>query len=203
MLESNRRLRVLQSDGFNSSQEDLLSTSNPKTSVDIPVTSSPTSDSDAFDKPLGEYDSLKFNEYYVQAARQTTPSAEASIPPKPPNFDGEYLLPMLASDERMRLSALWYHIRGLQEDAAAQARIHHKVALVKQIIGWEYAICGLLDITTFERIAAAGMSLGLVPRKESPCSHTVVQAANVRILPISLFLPTADSLLRAEHTVLT
>lgn len=88
---------------------------------------------------------------------------------------------MLASDERLRLSTLWYHVQGLHDDTATMEQIHEKVSILKTFIGWQYAICGILDCNTFERIATAGMPLAVVPRRESPCSHTVLQPARVSL----------------------
>lgn len=123
---------------------------------------------------------------------------------QPDGFSDEYLMPSLARNERLRLtmressrpwspvcyasyvpsfpasdtshSPVWYHTHGLLEDKDFQARLHAIVGLVQSFFqGWEFAIMGFVFEDAFTRIATAGMPLAMVPRRESPCSHTVTQ----------------------------
>lgn len=48
-------------------------------------------------------------------------------------------------------------------------------------VGWEFAIMGLVFEDAFNRIATAGMPLAVVPRRESPCSHTINQEPGVSL----------------------
>ena len=55
-------------------------------------------------------------------------------------------------------------------------RLQAIVGLVQTFFqGWEFAIMGFVSEDAFTRVATAGMELAVVPRRESPCSHTVTQ----------------------------
>ncbi|QIW98696.1 hypothetical protein AMS68_004214 [Peltaster fructicola] len=151
----------------------------------LPLRSKPIEllfDQNGVNTPLARYSDRIFHENFPSS----TPGnhAKAQIPSKPALLQAEYLYPTLSSNERLRLTTLWYHIRGLHEDVTAMQKIHEKVAMLKILTGWEYAICGIVDSDHFERIAATGMPLAVMPRKESPCSHTVLQpSGSVLFLP--------------------
>lgn len=116
---------------------------------------------------------------------QHDPSAPAyDIPAKPSNFDTTYLPPSLARNERLRLNRFWYYTRGMAQDTELLERIQDKVNLVRDFLGWEIALCGLLDNDVFERLVSAGMLPGTVRRMESPCSHTIAQPPGVRAVSL-------------------
>ncbi|KAF2481713.1 hypothetical protein BDY17DRAFT_227846, partial [Neohortaea acidophila] len=93
-----------------------------------------------------------------------------------------YLAPSLARNERLRLNRFWYYTRGMAQDTELLHRIQEKVNLVRDFLGWEIALCGLLDNDVFERLVSAGMLPGTVRRMESPCSHTIVQPPGTMLL---------------------
>ena len=97
------------------------------------------------------------------------------IPPRPENFTDAYLYPTLTRNERQRLTMLWYYTHQLLEDNDLLKRLQEKVELVQQFLGWEFAICGLISNDNFTRLAAAGLPLAILPRRESTCSHTIHQ----------------------------
>ncbi|KAK8003556.1 leptomycin B resistance protein pmd1 [Apiospora arundinis] len=103
-------------------------------------------------------------------------------PEEPVSFDApagrkdRYLAPYLTPNESARLTAYWYHTRQIEQDELLLAKIDTLVNGLQKAIGWGYAIAGLLSESTFTRIAAANMPLASLPRRESPCSHTINQA---------------------------
>ncbi|KAK7749649.1 hypothetical protein SLS53_000227 [Cytospora paraplurivora] len=70
---------------------------------------------------------------------------------------------------------LWYHTNDLLEDEDFLVRVQEQLDLVQTFMGWEFAIMGFVSEDIFTRVAAAGLPLALVPRRESPCSHTINQ----------------------------
>jgi len=110
----------------------------------------------------------------------------APMPERPAGFSDRYLYPTLSRNERARLTMLWYYTRGLTKDDDLLRRLQDKVDLVKEFIGWEFAICGLLDNNIFTRIVTAGLPLAVLPRRESTCSHTILQPSGVSAIhPVS------------------
>lgn len=106
--------------------------------------------------------------------------AVADLPPQQPEgFDDPYLMPSLTRNERLRLTMLWYYTRDALTDDGFLRRLHEKLDLVQTLIGWEFAIAGLVSENVFTRLATAGMPLAIVPRRESPCSHTINQEPGV------------------------
>ncbi|KAK7967666.1 uncharacterized protein PG986_001943 [Apiospora aurea] len=94
----------------------------------------------------------------------------------PPSGHNErYLAPYLTPNESSRLAAYWYHTRLIEQDELLLAKIDTLVNGLQKAIGWGYAIAGLLSESTFTRVAAANMPLASLPRRESPCSHTINQ----------------------------
>ncbi|KAK8035455.1 hypothetical protein PG993_010450 [Apiospora rasikravindrae] len=95
---------------------------------------------------------------------------------RPPSGHTErYLAPYLTPNESSRLAAYWYHTRLIEQDEQLLAKIDTLVNGLQKAIGWGYAIAGLLSESTFTRLAAANMPLASLPRRESPCSHTINQ----------------------------
>ena len=94
-------------------------------------------------------------------------------PPTPPEFRDPYLYPALAKNERLRLTMLWYYTRGLTEDKELLMRLQDKLEITKELMGWEYAIIGVLDNDAYTRVATCGLPLAILPRRESTCSHTI------------------------------
>lgn len=76
------------------------------------------------------------------------------------------------------------------EDEDFLARLQEKLDLVQTFFAdWEFAIMGLVFEDAFTRIATAGMPLAVVPRRESPCSHTVNQEPGVSSLRLDVLTP--------------
>ncbi|CAN8104035.1 unnamed protein product [Discula destructiva] len=116
---------------------------------------------------------------------------EADLPAEAPDgcFE-QYLIPSLARNERLRLTMLWYHTNGLLEDEHLLGRLQAIVGLVQTFFqGWEYAIMGFVSEDSFTRVAAAGMRLAILPRRESPCSHTITQLESGKVF----FIPDMDN----------
>ncbi|KAK2602325.1 hypothetical protein N8I77_008869 [Diaporthe amygdali] len=84
-------------------------------------------------------------------------------------------MPCLASNERLRLTMLWYYTRGLYEDGEFLQLLQEKLDLVQTFMEWEFALLGLLSEDVYTRVAATGLPLAVLPRRESTCSHTVTQ----------------------------
>lgn len=79
---------------------------------------------------------------------------------------------------------LWYHTDGVLDDEEFLRRLQEQLDLVQAFMGWEYAIMGLVSEDIFTRVATAGIPLAIVPRRDSPCSHTINQASgSVFMLP--------------------
>lgn len=98
---------------------------------------------------------------------------------KPSDFDDPYLFPSLTKNERLRLTMLWYYTRGLTQDSALLASLQDKLNIARELIGWEFAIMGVLDNDVYTRIATSGLPLAILPRRESTCAHTINQPAGV------------------------
>ncbi|KAJ5988435.1 hypothetical protein N7481_003645 [Penicillium waksmanii] len=104
---------------------------------------------------------------------------------KPPGFEDRYPRAILAHNERLRLPMLWYYTRDVLKEEELLSGLQDKVHLAKETTGWEFAIIGILDIDVYIRLATVGVQLGILPRGETICAHTVTQP------PDSVFhLPT-------------
>ncbi|PSK54090.1 Hybrid signal transduction protein dokA [Elsinoe australis] len=102
-------------------------------------------------------------------------SQDVLTAPSPPADykDGDYLAPVLSRNEYLRLTKFWYYARNLCEDKDLLSNLQVKVGLLKDFVGWDMAICGILDNRVYTRIAASGLELASLPRRESTCSHTI------------------------------
>ncbi|KAF2760362.1 putative histidine kinase HHK3p [Pseudovirgaria hyperparasitica] len=137
-----------------------------------PADVGPILDPDNYNLPLDSWTEDYHFKYYPEKEHKNAPSPE---PQSPPEFKDAYLSPVLARNERLRLTILWYYTRGLEGDKDLLLRIQEKVRLVREIIGWEFALTGLLDNDVYTRIAAVGLPLAILPRRESTCAHTINQ----------------------------
>lgn len=99
--------------------------------------------------------------------------SETKTPEKPATFTDPYLYPTLTSNEFTRLNAVWYYTRGLEHDEQMLRKLNRMLDLVKQSMGWEIGIIGLVDATVYSRLVTDNISLAIVPRRESTCSHTI------------------------------
>ncbi|KAI8944849.1 hypothetical protein F4801DRAFT_161428 [Xylaria longipes] len=131
----------------------------------------PIFDPEQCKEPLPAFDQ-KAHELHYNGLSE---SGEALPPPSPVDFPDKYLVPTLSRNERLRLTLLWYHTRRIEEDERLIAEIDALVRSAQRVIGWEYAIAGILDESTYRRLAAVNLPLAVLPRRESTCSHTINQ----------------------------
>lgn len=127
-------------------------------------------------QPIAPWDDGYHQENYTEALNE---NSSAETPAQPTDFNDTYLFPMLAKNERQRLTMLWYYTRNIQQDAKLMQRLNDKIGLVKDFMGWEFAIVGILSNNNYIRIATAGLPLAILPRRESTCSHTINQQSGV------------------------
>ncbi|KAK8143219.1 hypothetical protein G3M48_007536 [Beauveria asiatica] len=112
------------------------------------------------------------------------PFAPSSIPKEPVALGCRYLRAHLAKNERLRLSMLWYYGRDLDNEPEFLAGLQEKACLAQESSGWEFAVIGLLDVNVYIRLATVGLKLGILPRGETICAHTVTQPpGSVFLLP--------------------
>ncbi|KAF4958414.1 hypothetical protein FSARC_11031 [Fusarium sarcochroum] len=115
---------------------------------------------------------------------KTDPYANSSIPNEPTSPSAKYLLPRLDKNERLRLSMLWYYSRNFENEPEFLLGLQQKACLAQESTGWDYAVIGILDVNVYIRLASEGVGLGIFPRGESLCAHTVIQPpGSVFLLP--------------------
>jgi hypothetical protein len=131
-------------------------------------------------EPLQAFDEW----HHVQRYGGVSPTGEAEEPPAPVDFKTRYLFPTLARNERLRLTLLWYHCRLIDQDEHLLAKIDSLVKGVQKAIGWEYAITGILNESTYTQLAVANLPIARLPRRESTCAHIINQN------PSSVFMVT-------------
>lgn len=107
------------------------------------------------------------------------PRPDSTLADQPDGFCDPYLMPSLARNERLRLTMLWYYTRGLYEDREFVQLLQEKLDLVQTFMDWEFALLGLVSEDAFTRLAASGLPLAVLPRRESTCSHTITQEPGV------------------------
>lgn len=147
-----------------------------------PLSVGPVFDPEACAQPLQPFDHDHFAKNFPDILHADN-DEEVILPPSPADHDGnDYLAPRLTRNEYLRLTTLWYHTRDLVQDKELLANLQVKVELLRDFLGWDMAICGVLDQHTFRRIATSGIELATLPRRESTCSHTV-QAAEAGVGP--------------------
>jgi len=149
--------------------------------LDRPKEIGPVFDSRSQSQPLNPFSDAGFDAGYVRRKLEDSMSVDSKVEHHVDPND-PYLYPMLSRNERLRLTMLWYHTRGLVEDKDFLYRLQEKVNLVKSFIGWDFAICGMVDASTYQRLATANLPLAILPRRESTCSHTILQEPGVRII---------------------
>ena len=110
---------------------------------------------------------------------QTEAYAPAPIPDKQLHLPGRYLRASLAKNERLRLSMLWYYTRDIFKETEFLSGLQEKVRIAQESTGWDFAIIGILDVNFYRRLATVGVPLGILPRGECLCSHTVTQPPGV------------------------
>lgn len=128
-------------------------------------------------KPL-----LAFDEQLHEASFGPRPDGRGSPADQPDGFSDPYLMPSLTRNERLRLTMFWYYTSGLGEDGEFLQLLQEKLDLVQTFMEWEIALLGLVSEDTFTRLAASGLPLAVLPRRESTCSHTINQEPNVGAL---------------------
>ncbi|KAK5043549.1 hypothetical protein LTR84_011409 [Exophiala bonariae] len=125
-------------------------------------------------KPLIEFDHALRHFCYGDETTATT--VDAVAPPQPEAFNDPYLFPYLSHNECLRLTLLWYYTRLITKNHVLMSKIQGLLTIVQKFMGWEFALVGLVDEAVFTRLAAINMPLAMLPRRESPCSHTINQA---------------------------
>ncbi|KAI0538843.1 hypothetical protein GGR58DRAFT_512808 [Xylaria digitata] len=134
-------------------------------------TAGPVFDEAYAKEPIPAFDQKAHEQHYAGPSE----SGEALPPPSPVDFSDRYLIPTLARNERLRLTLLWYHTTHIQQDERLLAEIDTLVRSVHKIIGWGYAIAGILNESNYRRLATVNLPLAVLPRRESTCSHTINQ----------------------------
>lgn len=144
-----------------------------------PSCADPAVDTANAGKPIPEFD-----HHVHKASFAPRPhGVDADLPPpRPHGFGDAYLMPSLSRHERLRLTMFWYYTRDILDDDAFLQCLQEKLELVQLLIGWEFAIVGLLSEDVFTRLVTAGLPLAIVPRRESPCSHTINQKPGVSLV---------------------
>lgn len=131
-----------------------------------------TSDEELCRRPILAFDEQLHESNY-------NPRPDGSLADQPDGFCDPYLMPSLARNERLRLTMLWYYTRGLYEDKEFLQQLQEKLELVQTFMEWEFALLGLVSEDVFTRLAASGLPLAVLPRRESTCSHTITQEPSV------------------------
>lgn len=148
--------------------------------ADRPTTTAPILDPEHADIPLDAWTEEELETVYPSRSDVFAPAPvpiKAQCPRS--SHSGRYLFPVLARNERLRLTMLYYYTRGVLEDQELMSRLQEKVLLASEIAGWEFAIAGLLSHNTYTRLVTANLPLAILPRRESTCAHTVNQKPDV------------------------
>lgn len=151
-------------------------TSRHQTPPTRPHTVGPILDPENLDKPISTWSEEVGSTLYPSL----DPNAPTStVCNKPPGFEERYPRAILAHNERLRLSMLWYYTRDVLKAEDLLSGLQEKVHLAKESTGWEFAIIGILDVDVYIRLATVGVHLGILPRGETICAHTVTQPPGV------------------------
>ncbi|KAI0159649.1 hypothetical protein GGR57DRAFT_433379 [Xylariaceae sp. FL1272] len=137
-----------------------------------PKTVGPAIDTVNAKRPLEAFDEKAHNQCFNSTP---TESGEAIQPPCPADFAEKYLFPTLSPNERLRLTLLWYHTRSIEQDERLLAEIDALVRSAQKSIGWEFAVSGVLNESTYKTLAAANSPVTYVSRREITCAHTINQ----------------------------
>ncbi|KAI9150519.1 histidine kinase HHK3 [Paramyrothecium foliicola] len=145
----------------------------------------PVYDPSGASKPIEEWSDETAQCFYPQSAESYAP---APIPAQPIACASDrYLRASLAKNERLRLSMLWYYTRNILGEHEFLSGLQQKVHLAMESTEWEFAIIGILDLHVYIRLATIGVPLGILPRGETLCAHTVTQPPGcVFLLPSML-----------------
>lgn len=143
----------------------------------------PTSIGPCFDEqhslqPISAWDDTVKNVNYTDKLKA---NLSTDAPGLPEAFSDKYLFPTLAKNERQRLTMLWYYTRDLGQDHDLMKRLQEKIDIVKDYMGWEFAIMGIMSNDSYTRIATSGLPLAMLPRREATCAHTINQEAGVSV----------------------
>lgn len=142
-----------------------------------PRTVGPVYDPGNADVPVVPYSRDVHEALYPPPAEPFTAS---TVPDRPPMCASDkYLRAHMASNERLRLSMLWYYTRDILNEGELLSGLQEKVHMAKESTEWEFAIIGILDVNYYIRLATIGVPLGILPRGETICAHTVTQPPNV------------------------
>lgn len=142
-----------------------------------PQTVGPIFDPDNIDRTVEPWPVDVIKSFYPPPVEAYAP---ALIPQKPMCLSDRYLRAFLAKNERLRLSMLWYYTRDILKDAdELLAGLQEKTCLAQESTGWEFVVIGILDVNFYIRLATIGLPLGILPRGETICAHTVTQPPGV------------------------
>jgi hypothetical protein len=83
---------------------------------------------------------------------------------------------------------LWYYTRDILKEDEFLAGLQEKAHLAQESVGWEFAVIGILDVDVYIRLATVGLELGVLPRGETLCAHTVTQPPGVCYTLCSLYI---------------
>lgn len=153
----------------------------------------PVFDPRSSEEPLPPFDPAIFDQQYAQPHPG---DISAHAPSVPDTFHDPYLYPMLTRNERVRLTMLWYYTRELFDNTDLLNRVQEKVDLVCRWIGWDLAICGLVDNHVYHRLVTSGLPLAILPRRESTCAHTIQQTPGACFSLARMFRVSSLMLLR-------
>lgn len=140
-----------------------------------PETVDPIFDRENADRPIESWPSDVGTNFYPS----TKPYAPATVPERPPGIAGRYLRAFLSENERLRLSMLWYYTRDILKEDEFLSGLQEKAHLAQESTGWEFSVIGILDVNVYIRLATVGLELGILPRGETICAHTVTQPPGV------------------------
>lgn len=147
-----------------------------------PKTVGPIFDPQNVDHPIESWSAeMEASCYSIKEESHASPD----IPPQPAACTEKYLRPTLAKNERLRLSMLWYHTRDILDDHEFLDGLQKKASFAQESTGWEFAVIGIQDVNYYIRLAVVGLELGILPRGETLCAHTVTQPPSVSQLPPS------------------
>jgi len=162
---------------FLPNSKDDVNTREGQAPIERPVDVGPVFDEALATQPIGVWENEFYQENYPERLKV---NAAAEIPEEPSRSDDKYLMPVLTKNERQRLTMLWYYTRNIEQDQKLMQKLTDKIDLVKEFMGWDFAIVGILSNNNYIRIATSGLPLAILPRRESTCSHTVNQQSGVR-----------------------
>ncbi|KAJ5674150.1 histidine kinase HHK3 [Penicillium macrosclerotiorum] len=160
--------------------DEAILTSKHPPPLSRPQTIAPIFDRKNFDRPIRSWSSNIAKTFYPESEAY----GPSLAPEKPLSFTDRYLRAFLADNERLRLSVLWYYTRDVLKEAEFLSGLQEKAYLAQESLGWEFAVIGILDLDVYIRLATVGLELGILPRGETICAHTVTQPpGNVFLLP--------------------